>query len=93
MAEVRGTVVSVKKQWWLKVNTKSIRMGALDGAKFPHVIKVAYDVDGKTYFKRKWLWINMPVPAVNDTVLVRFDDQNPKKAKVFCNPVNKVESK
>ena len=37
-----GTVVSVKKQWWLKVNTKPVRMHALDGATFPHIIKVSY---------------------------------------------------
>ena len=38
--ETIGTVLSVAKQWWLKVNTKPIRMGALDGATFPHIIKV-----------------------------------------------------
>ena len=37
--ETIGTVLSVAKQWWLKVNTKLIRMGALDGATFPHIIK------------------------------------------------------
>ena len=37
--ETIGTVLSVAKQWWLKVNTKPIRMGALDGlfAKFQFV--------------------------------------------------------
>ena len=30
--ETIGTVLSVAKQWWLKVNTKPVRMGALDGA-------------------------------------------------------------
>ena len=38
--EIMGTVVSVKKQWWLKINTKAVRLGPLDGAIFPHVIKV-----------------------------------------------------
>ena len=47
--ETIGTVLSVAKQWWLKVNTKPIRMGALDGATFPHIIKVQYVVDGNTY--------------------------------------------
>ena len=47
--ETVGTVLSVAKQWWLKVNTKPIRMGALDGATFPHIIKVQYVVDGNTY--------------------------------------------
>ena len=48
-----GTVTSVKKQWWLKVNTKSFRTGPLDGAKFPHVIKVKYYVDGTRVYQKK----------------------------------------
>ena len=53
--ETTGTVISVKKQWWLKINTKSVRLHALDGAIFPHIIKVEYTVDGQTYTKRKWI--------------------------------------
>jgi len=49
--ETIGTVLSVAKQWWLKVNTTPIRMDALDGAAFPHIIKVQYVVDGNTYTK------------------------------------------
>lgn len=37
-----GTVLSVKKQWWLKVNTKAVRLGPLDGARFPHIVTVEY---------------------------------------------------
>lgn len=49
-----GTVISVKKQWWLKVNTKPVRMHALDGATFPHIITVKYSVNGQEYTRRKW---------------------------------------
>ena len=42
-----GTIVSVKKQWWLKINKKPVRSGPLDGAAFPHVVQVKYTVDGK----------------------------------------------
>ena len=62
--ETIGTVVAVAKQWWLKVNTKPIRMGALDGATFPHIMKVQYVVDGSTYTKRKWIGAGNTVPAV-----------------------------
>ena len=51
--ETTGTVVSVSRQWWLKVNTKAVRAHALDGAIFPYVIKVNYTVDSKEYMKRK----------------------------------------
>ena len=40
--ETMGTVISVTKQWWLKVNRKPARVHAMDGAAFPHIIKVKY---------------------------------------------------
>ena len=49
--ETIGIVLSVAKQWWLKMNMKPVRMGTLDGAIFPHIIKVQYVVDGKNYTK------------------------------------------
>ena len=45
--QVSGTVVSVSRQWWLKVNTKAVRLGPADGAIFPHIVKVTYTVDGR----------------------------------------------
>ena len=32
--ETMGTVISVTKQWWLKVNRKPARVHAMDGAAF-----------------------------------------------------------
>ena len=45
--ETMGTVISVTKQWWLKVNRKPARVHAMDGAAFPHTIKVKYTIDAK----------------------------------------------
>ena len=81
--EAVGTVIKVKKQWWLKVNTKPVRKHALDGATFPHIIKVQYTVDGKIYIKRKWIGANDPVPAVGSSVTVLYCEEKPGKAKVF----------
>lgn len=81
--ETRGTVVSVKKQWWLKINTKQVRMHALDGAIFPHIIKVQYTVDGKTYTKRKWIGANSQPPVAGSSVTVLYCENNPKKAKII----------
>ena len=78
-----GTVVSVKKQWWLKVNTKPVRMHALDGATFPHIIMVRYVVGGKEYFKRKWIRACDQPPAVGAEVTVRYDESKPNKSKVL----------
>ena len=81
--ETMGTVISVKKQWWLKINTKPVRMHALDGAIFPHIIKVQYTVDGKTYVKRKWIGANSQPPAEGSSVTVLYCGNNPNKANVL----------
>ena len=70
--ETKGIVISVAKQWWLKVNTKPIRMHALDGATFPHIIKVQYTVDGQVYIKRKWIGAGRPVPSVGSSLKVIY---------------------
>lgn len=81
--ETTGTVISVAKQWWLKVNTKSIRIGAPDGATFPHIIKVQYVVGENTYTKRKWIGAGKAVPAVGSNLTVLYCTEKPGKAKVF----------
>ena len=80
--ETTGTVVAVKKQWWLKVNTKPVRTHALDGAIFPYIITAAYTVDGAEYTKGKWIRAGQPVPPKGSTVRVLYDDRKPAKAKV-----------
>jgi len=78
-----GTVVSVKKQWWLKVNTKPVRMHALDGATFPHIIKVRYVVNGSEYFKKKWIRACDQPPTVGAKVNVLYNENKPSKSKVL----------
>ncbi len=80
--EIWGAVVSVKKQWWLKVNTKAFRTGPLDGAVFPHIAKVSYTVNGIEYVKRKWIGAGRPVPQVGSAVKVLYEEDAPAKAEV-----------
>ena len=80
--ETRGTIVSVAKQWWLKVNRKPVRMHALDGATFPHMIKVKYVVNGKDYTCRKWINAGAEVPDVGTSVKVLYREDKPSKANV-----------
>ena len=77
-----GTVVSVKKQWWLKVNTKPVRTHALDGATFPHIIKVRYVVNGTEYFKRKCISACDQPQALVTELTVIYDENKPSKSKV-----------
>ena len=81
--ETLGTVISVAMQWWLKINTKPARTHALDGAIFPHIIKVKYTVDNKEYIKRKWVSAGSPVPVLGSSVTVLYSKNRPSKAKVL----------
>lgn len=78
----KGTIVSAWKQWWLKVNTKAFRTGPLDGAKFPYVVRVQYEVDGIRYCKTKWIAARLPVPKVGDRVELVYDEEKPGKVKI-----------
>ena len=78
-----GTIISVKKQWWLKINTKAFRSGPLDGALFPHIVRVKYRVDGVEYIKCKWIGAAYPVPVAGDTVQLVFEEGRPEKVKIL----------
>ncbi len=80
--ETTGKVLEVKRQWWLKINTKPVRKHMFDGAIFPHVIKVSYTVDGKEYTKRKWISAYLHPPAVGASVRVFYEENNPKRAEI-----------
>lgn len=81
--QTTGTVIAVKKQWWLKINRKPIRMHALDGAEFPYIIKVEYHVDDQKFIKRKWINAGEKVPTVGSDVTVLYDNVKPSKAKIL----------
>ncbi len=83
MIKTEGKVISVKEDWWLKVNTKPVRKGAFDGAVFPHTITVEYEVEGITYTKKKFVWIDRICPNVGSKVTLEYPEGKPKKAKVI----------
>ncbi len=76
-----GTVISVHRQSWLKVNTRPLRASAMDGAIFPYIVRVRYTVDGKDYTKLKWLPAGS-APHVGDLAQVSYCEAKPKKAKI-----------
>ena len=77
-----GIILSVKKQWWLKVNTKPIRKHALDGATFPHIVTVKYTVGGNEIVKKKWLKSFVIPPSVNEQVAVIYRTDKPTKFRL-----------
>jgi len=81
--ETTGTVISVQKQWWFKINTKPFRAHMWDGAVFPHIVKAEYTVSGQTYTVKKWLWPNQPLPQVGKAVKVFYREGKPAKARMI----------
>ena len=81
--ETMGTVISASRQWWLKLNTKSFRMGTMDGATFPYIIKIQYTVNETDYIKRQWISAGKQVPAVGSSVKLTYDADKPSKARIL----------
>ena len=77
-----GTVLAVKTQWWLKINTKPVRMHTFDGARFPHIITVKYTVDGTEYITRKWVGVRWRCPDVHAQVTVICNAERPAKCRL-----------
>ena len=77
-----GRILSVRTQWWLKVNAKSVRTHIMDGATFPHVIKVKYTVGDLEFVKRKWIGACVSCPQVGDRVTVIYREDNPTKFRL-----------
>jgi len=77
-----GTILCVKKQWWLKVNTKPMRRHAFDGAVFPHIIRVRYTVDDVEYTGNKWIGAGTKCPAVNEKVTVIYREDKPARFRL-----------
>lgn len=79
--EARGTVVSVSKQWWLKVNRRPVRLHPLDGAEFPHAVKIRYTAGGTEYTCRRWIGAGTPPPHAGDAVTVFYEESRPSRGR------------
>ena len=82
MDKTTGTVIAVKRLWWIKVNKKPIRAHALDGAVFPHTVTVKYTVNGFEYIKKKFLRARFTPPKPGETINVYYNAEKPSKCKL-----------
>ncbi len=78
-----GAVTRVSRQWWLKVNSKAVRVVGGDGAQYPHVVTVKYTVHGREYTKREWLSAGTPAPTPGATVTIAYCEEKPARAKMM----------
>lgn len=78
----KGTIQKVTKCWWIKVNTKPVRMHSLDGSIFPHIMTVTYDVDGVQYKKRKYIGLRVDTIGIFGNVDVYYDKNKPSRCAI-----------
>lgn len=81
--QTQGTITQVKTCWWLKVNTKAVRRGPLDGAKFPHIICFSYTVEGKEYRGKHYVHWNKDCPHTGEKLTVYYEKNAPAKYAVI----------
>ncbi len=81
-AVTTGKVTMANPCWWLKVNKKTVRLYAADGAAFPHIITFEYQVNGKTYTGKHFVNWNVRCPAEGETIAVYYDENHPEKYAV-----------
>lgn len=76
---VEGIIIKSSKLWWCKINTKAFRTSPLDGATFPHFIKIKYNVDGNEYIKGKVVYWGKEPINTGDKVVITYNDTKPSK--------------
>ena len=77
-----GKIVKVKKCWWIKVNSKPVRVNGLDGAIFPHLMTYTYSVNGKKYKKTKYIGLRENLIGIFGTVDVFYDKDKPSRCAI-----------
>ena len=81
--QTQGTVTQVKTCWWLKVNTKAVRFGPMDGAMFPHIIYFTYTAYGKTYQGKRYVNWNKRCPVSGEKLTVYYEKNDPSRYAVI----------
>ena len=77
-----GTITVVKTCWWIKINTKNVRMHALDGAKFPHIIYFTYNVNDMEYQGSSCVSYYLRCPNKEETITIFYDKNEPAQYAV-----------
>ncbi len=78
MKRTTGTIISAKKQGWLKIHGRPTENGAVS----PCIVRVRYAAEGKEYVRKKWIGTEYPVTAEGDTVCLAYEEDRPGKIKV-----------
>lgn len=74
-----GKIALVTTCWWIKVNTKPMRLHTFDGARFPHIIYFTYAVDGKDYRGISCVGYLLKCPYAGEDITVYYDKSDPTR--------------
>lgn len=72
-----GKIIKVNKLWWLKINKKIFRTTPVDGATYPYIVRIEYNVNDKKYEKSKFIYWGNEGVNVGDIVVVAYEQSNP----------------
>ena len=81
--QTQGTVTQVKTCWWLKVNTKAVRFGPMDGAMFPHISYFTYTAYGETYQGKRYVNLDKRCPVSGEKLTVYYEKNDPSRYAVI----------
>ena len=74
---VDGKIIKVNKLWWLKINKKIFRTTPVDGATYPYIVRIEYNINDKKYEKSKFIYLGNEGVNIEDTVVVTYEQNNP----------------
>jgi hypothetical protein len=86
MVQTTGRVLTVRRLWWIKINTRPLRRHALEGAAFPHAVRIAYRTEGTVYRRWKYVGWRSVCPAPGETIPVWYDMARPRRCRIAPPP-------
>ncbi len=78
-SRTQGIITEQKTLYWIKINTKAVRMGPMDGAVFPGFIRFTYSVEGIEYRGSRVVSPYVRCPDKGMKIAVFYDADNPSK--------------
>ena len=82
-SETDGIIYKVSTCYWFKVNTKTVRAYASDGAVYPHIIHFTYSVDHKEYKGKRYVQWNKRCPYKDEIITVYYEAGKPENYAVI----------
>lgn len=80
--KIQSVVEEVKTLWWIKVNTKPVRVDGMEGAIFPGFIRFSYSVEGIKYKGSRVISPYKRCPIKGEKIDVFYDADKPSSYAV-----------